>query len=199
MAPVASSTRSQVRTSAGTSSASACSARRCSSASVRAPTIDRAHPYAAPTSVSASQGMATPLTIHPLGRPPSLSAVTLRRLLGLGFPVVRRVEPGALVARSERLKHALDLLPGRRAADQAVLGHPLLDLERRAVLAAVSPAPLKRKRCDRDRQCGANVTHSGWFLAASSARHAARQTARGSHTTRGAHPCSCALIRFASS
>src|SRR4051812_16287252 len=42
-----------------------------------------------------------------------------------------------LVARSERLKHALDLLPGRRAADQAVLGHPLLDLERRAVLAAV--------------------------------------------------------------
>src|SRR3954454_8619020 len=137
MAPVASSTRSQVRTSAGTSSASARSARRCSSASVRAPTIDRAHTYAAPTSVSASQGMATPLTIHPLRRPPSLSAVTLRRLLGLGFPVVRRVEPSALVARSERLKHALDLLPGRRAADQAVLGHPLLDLERRAVLAAI--------------------------------------------------------------
>jgi hypothetical protein len=51
--------------------------------------------------------------------------------------VVRRVEPGALVARGERLKHALDLLPGRRAADQAVLGDPLLDLERRAVLAAV--------------------------------------------------------------
>ena len=57
--------------------------------------------------------------------------------LALGLPVVRRVEPGALVARGERLKHALDLLPGRRAADQAVLGDPLLDLEGRAVLAAV--------------------------------------------------------------
>ena len=67
----------------------------------------------------------------------SRSAATLRRLLGLGFPVVRRVEPGAPVARGERLKHALDLLPGRRAADQAVLGDPLLDLEGRAVLAAV--------------------------------------------------------------
>ena len=58
-------------------------------------------------------------------------------VLGLGFPVVRRVEPGALVTRAERLKDALDLLSGRRAADQAVLGDALLDLEGRAVLAAV--------------------------------------------------------------
>src|SRR5215204_1218422 len=137
MAPVASSTRSQVRTSAGTSSASACSARRCSSASVRAPTIERAHPYAAPTSVSARQGMATPLTIHPLRGPPSLCAVTLRLLLGLRFPVVRRVESGAPVARGERLKHPLDRLPGRRAAHQASRGDPLLDLKRRAVQAAI--------------------------------------------------------------
>src|SRR5947207_1261722 len=99
--------------------------------------MERANPYAAPTSVSASHGMVTPVTIHPLRGPPSLSVVTLRLLLGLGSPVVRRVEPGAPIARGERLKHALDLLPGRRAADQAVRGDPLLDLKRRAVLAAV--------------------------------------------------------------
>src|SRR4029450_2541745 len=69
--------------------------------------------------------------------PPSRSATALGLLRGLGFPVVRRVEPGALVARGERLKHALDLLAGRRAAAQAVLGDPLLDLKGRAVLAAV--------------------------------------------------------------
>src|SRR5687767_12758216 len=61
----------------------------------------------------------------------------LRLLLLLGAPVVRRIEPGAPVARSERLKHPLDLLPGRRAADQAIRGDPLLDLEGRAVLTAV--------------------------------------------------------------
>src|SRR5688572_20333626 len=62
---------------------------------------------------------------------------TLRLLLLLGAPVVRRIEPGAPVARSERLKHPLDLLPGRRAADQAICGDPLLDLEGRAILTAV--------------------------------------------------------------
>src|SRR4051794_40226592 len=129
--------RSQVSTSAGMSSASASSARRRSSASVGAPTIDLANPYAAPTSVSASQGMATPVTIHPLRGPSSLSAISLRLLGGLGSPVVGRVEPGALVARGERLQHALDRLPRRRAAEQAVRGDPLLDLEGRAVLAAV--------------------------------------------------------------
>src|SRR4051812_14163960 len=51
--------------------------------------------------------------------------------------MVRRVEPGALVARGERLQHAHDPLPGRRAADQAVLSDALPDLESRAVLAAV--------------------------------------------------------------
>src|SRR5436190_22609099 len=51
--------------------------------------------------------------------------------------MVRRVEPGALVARGERLQHAHDPLPGRRAADQAVLGDALPDLESRAVLAAI--------------------------------------------------------------
>src|SRR5437762_2991098 len=51
--------------------------------------------------------------------------------------MVRRVEPGALVAWGERLQHALDLLPGGRAADQAVIGDALPDLESRAVLAAV--------------------------------------------------------------
>jgi len=50
--------RSHVRTYAGTSSASASRARCRSSASVRAPTLDRANPYAAPTSVSAGRGMA---------------------------------------------------------------------------------------------------------------------------------------------
>ena len=43
--------------------------------------------------------------------------------------MVRRVEPGAPVTRSERLKHPLDLLTGRRAADEAIRGDPLLDLE----------------------------------------------------------------------
>src|SRR3954466_89819 len=62
---------------------------------------------------------------------------TLRLLLLLGAPVVGRVEPGARVTRSERLKHPFDVLPGRRAADQAIRGDPLLDLEGRAVLTAV--------------------------------------------------------------
>src|SRR4051794_1553585 len=81
--------------------------------------------------------MATPVTIHPAFGPGSRSATTRGRLPGLGLPVVRRVEPGALEARGERLQHALDLLPGRRAADQAVLGDALPELEGRAVLAAV--------------------------------------------------------------
>src|SRR4051794_40967040 len=81
--------------------------------------------------------MATPVTIHPAFGPGSRSATTRGRLLGLGLPMVRRVEPGALVARGERLQHAHDPLPGRRASDQAVLGDPLPDLESRAVLAAV--------------------------------------------------------------
>src|SRR5215217_9235869 len=61
----------------------------------------------------------------------------LRLLLVLGSPVVRRVEPGAPVARGKRLKHALDLLGGRRAADETIRSDPLLDLEGRAVLTAV--------------------------------------------------------------
>jgi hypothetical protein len=61
---VASSTRSQVSTSAGTSAASAWSARPRNSASVQASTSDRPSPCAASTSVSASQGMATPVNIH---------------------------------------------------------------------------------------------------------------------------------------
>jgi len=50
-------------------------------------------------------------------------------LRGLGPPVVRRVEPGALVARRERLQDTRDALPGRRAADQGVISHALLELE----------------------------------------------------------------------
>src|SRR5439155_1356048 len=49
---------------------------RLTATSVRAPTIERASPYAAPTSVSASQGMATLLTVHPL-----LASVTFRHHL----------------------------------------------------------------------------------------------------------------------
>src|SRR4051794_1042678 len=117
--------------SAGTSSASASSARRRSSASVRAPTIDRATPYAAPTSVSASQGMTAPSPYtRCVGAPPRIG--TLRRRRGLRFAVVGRVEAGALVARRERLQNPLDSLPGRRAADQALIAHALLDLKGRA-------------------------------------------------------------------
>ena len=54
-----------IRTSAGTSSASPDSARRRSSATVRASKSARANPCAAPTSESASQGMTSPTTIHP--------------------------------------------------------------------------------------------------------------------------------------
>ena len=59
------------------------------------------------------------ITIHPLRR----RAVTNRRASrrrGNRFAMVGRVEPGALVARGERLQNALDSLPGRRAADQAL-------------------------------------------------------------------------------
>src|SRR3954452_6239578 len=128
--------RSQVTRSAGTSSASACSARPRSSVSVRAPTIDRANPYAAPTSVSASQGMTAPVTIHPQRR----SGFTHRRPSPAPpprFAVIGRVEPSARITRGEGLQDALDGLPGRRATDQALLAHTLLELEDRAVLAAV--------------------------------------------------------------
>src|SRR4051794_3936332 len=57
--------------------------------------------------------------------------------MGLRFAVIGRVEPSARIPRGERLQDALDRLPGRRAADQALLAHTLLDLEGRAVLAAV--------------------------------------------------------------
>src|SRR5215208_1042074 len=81
--------------------------------------------------------MATPVTIHPPHGSRSRPVTVLGLLLWPRLAVVRRVEPSALVARGKRLEHPLDLLPGRRAGDQAVFGHALLDLERRAVLAAV--------------------------------------------------------------
>src|SRR3954447_26527824 len=136
MTPVANSTRSHVTRSAGTSSASASSARRRSSTSVRAPTIDRATPYAAPTSVSASQGMtAPPPYTRCVGAPSRIGALPRRR--GIRLAMVGRGEPGALVARGERLQNPLNSLPGHWAADQALIAHALLDLKGRAVSAAV--------------------------------------------------------------
>src|SRR4051812_48672522 len=69
--------------------------------------------------------------------PPSLAGGGLCLLAGLGLAVVRRVEPGALVSRRERLQDTRDALPGRRAADQGVISHALFELETRAVLATV--------------------------------------------------------------
>jgi hypothetical protein len=59
------------------------------------------------------------------------------RIAGRGAPVVRGVEPGALVARGERLHDSLDALPGRGAAGERVHGDSLLELEGRAVGATV--------------------------------------------------------------
>src|SRR5215210_8038065 len=57
--------------------------------------------------------------------------------LGLRLRLVCRVEPGASIARCERLQDSLDVLPRRGAGDESVLGHALLRLERRAVAPAV--------------------------------------------------------------
>src|SRR4051812_18688658 len=70
--------------------------------------------------------------------PGSLGArAALRGLARFGLAIVRRVEPRALVARSERLQDTFDLLTGGRTARETVLDHALLELERRAVLAPV--------------------------------------------------------------
>src|SRR3954449_7021443 len=59
------------------------------------------------------------------------------RLSASGFPMVRRVEPGAVVARGERLKNSLDSPPGRGAAEKGIRGHPLFGLKGRAVITTV--------------------------------------------------------------
>ncbi len=112
--------------------------------SVPAPAIVRASPYAAPASVSASQGMrhARRYT-SPQGPPissmgcPSLALAPAWLLSCLGLAVVRRVEPRAPVARGEGLDDPLNRLPGRRAAHQTVLGDALRELEGRGILATV--------------------------------------------------------------